>query len=221
MIKLTALEVRWIRMCKSLLIHEYPCQDNWIENFKPMFLEACGWDPNTDKPCYLKGLFQILFNIYLKIQPDGFERNSYLKALFSESFEKTWSTDPELPIERVIIGLQQMIQFNSVTDSGVLRYDINVVIPFSIAQKHLIYKIALRILQEQDPVEQTGLCAVLSDASAYVTQVSAYYGGLEKYFPEVFSKKPKETYTDAYWFLVTDKESRIKILQEAYIETNI
>lgn len=115
MIELNKYDILWIRACKGHM-KNYPYEGEWVITLKPLFKEIYGWDPDIDNNYhdYLYGLFQNLFEVFMKIQyPSGNQVNQ-LKDLFKAAFYKGISNDSDIPIERTIHELCGLIQNNLV-----------------------------------------------------------------------------------------------------------
>lgn len=124
MIKLTETEVKFILMCKGHYKDKYPYKGNWSITMKPLFEEIYGWSPKEFPKDYKYGLFQELFDIYMKIQYDGSGSNQQLKGLFSAAFNRSIRRDYKQSIDRVINELCGLIKCNLVFDDGVKRYNL-------------------------------------------------------------------------------------------------
>jgi len=118
MIILDKYEKQWILLIKGQLLEKYPHTGKWVENLKPLFTEIYGWNPDEDNNYndYLRGMFNKLFDILLKIKEDWSGTNQQLKKVFYASFNKNMHRDDELPIERAISELCGLIQCTSVLD---------------------------------------------------------------------------------------------------------
>lgn len=84
-------------------------------------------------------------------------------------------------------------------------------------KRHEIYKAALKQLlyqKENEPWCFFGLCFLISKAS----NVPIGLVRLEEY-PELFAKKPKNTFSEERWFPWSDPEPRIAILKQCIKET--
>lgn len=127
MIQLLPTEKQWIKLCKGHLKDKYPYTGTWIDTLKPLFTEIYGWNPDEDKNYhdYLNCIFNRLFDIYLKIAKDDSGNNNQLRSIFSAAFYKSVSRMEALPIERAIVELCALIQFNQVIlDNGEHRYEL-------------------------------------------------------------------------------------------------
>ena len=115
-------------MCKGKLESEFPMTGNWVNNLKPLFTEIYGWNPDEDNnyPDYLRGMFNKLLDITLKIKDNWTDENGQLKEVFHAAFEKTMFDKNDLPIERAICSLVSVIGRTSVVDSnGNKRFELN------------------------------------------------------------------------------------------------
>ena len=116
MIILNKNEKRWILMCKGQLQAEFAFTGNWVNALKPLFEEIYGWSPDEDNNYqdYLRGMFNKLLDITLKIKDNWSDENGQLKEVFEATFYK----NNDLPIERAICSLVSIIQRTSVIDSN-------------------------------------------------------------------------------------------------------
>ena len=127
MIQLSETEKRIILMCKGHYKDIYPYKGNWVITLKPLFEEIFGWSPDDFPKDYRYGLFQKLFDTFLKIQYDGSGSNRQLKELFSVAFSKGIVRNQRQSIDRVINELCGLIQYNIVLEEGSKkpRYKLN------------------------------------------------------------------------------------------------
>lgn len=118
MIILDQHEKELILICKGHFQEKYPFKGQWTETLKPIFKDYWGWDPDEDNNYndYLRGAFNRLLDLYLKIKDDWTDCNGQLKDIFSAAFYKGICRDQELPIERAISTLCGLIQCNAVVD---------------------------------------------------------------------------------------------------------
>jgi len=122
-IVLTKQEIEWIKLCKGHYRDKYKTNArNWVDTVKPMFNEIYGWDADEHRRDFLLCMFHKLLDIYLKIQYDQSGSNQHLKTIIGASFERTFTRDYELPIERCIAALCGEIQNNQVIENEVNRY---------------------------------------------------------------------------------------------------
>lgn len=130
MIHLNKYEKQWILLLKGKLEEKYPRKGTYIETLKPLFKDIYGWDPDEDENYhdYLRGLFNKLLSIYLKIEDNkSGDPIYYLSEIFHASFYNTISIDQELPIERAITKICSLIRCTSFLDSaGEPRYDLEI-----------------------------------------------------------------------------------------------
>ena len=127
MIQLDKNEKQWILICKGQLKEKYPYTGYWHNTLKPLWTEIYGWNPDEDNNYqdYLRGVFNVLLSIHLKIKDESASENAQLEELFSEVFEKRMSNDAELPIERGIHRLCGFIQGTRVIDkNGSTRFEL-------------------------------------------------------------------------------------------------
>jgi hypothetical protein len=127
MIELNKHDKQLILLCKGHLQKQYPFKGEWTETLKPIFRDYWGWDPDEDNNYqdYLRGAFNRLLDLYLKIKDDWTGCNGQLKEIFSAAFYIGITRDQELPIERAISQLCGLIQCNSVVnDKKEKRYDL-------------------------------------------------------------------------------------------------
>lgn len=127
MIKLDKYEKQWILLIKGQLNDKYPYTGTWTETLKPLFIEIYGWNPDEDNNYhgYLRGVFNKLLDIHMKIKDNWYDENGQLKEIFFASFYKSIFYNEELPIERAISKLCGIIQYTSVVDSdGIKRFDL-------------------------------------------------------------------------------------------------
>ena len=119
MIQLDQYEKQWILLIKGQLQEKYPFKGRWIETLKPLFTEIYGWNPDEDNNYhdYLRGIFNKLLEIQLKIKDSWVDPNGQLKEVFFASFYKGISTDEELPSERAIGKLCELSQCTTVITS--------------------------------------------------------------------------------------------------------
>lgn len=119
-INLSKEEVKWIKLCKGHYDEKYsfPDKTSRIEKLKPLYEEIYGWSPYDHYYDFLSCMFDILFNIYMKIRNDGSGTDRELKEIIGASFSH-FPYDYELPIERVIAKLCSVIAFNIVMLDGV------------------------------------------------------------------------------------------------------
>lgn len=125
MIQLSKNEKMLILACKGQLSDKYPYQGYWYKTLKPLFIEIYGWSPDegNNYKDYLNCLFATLFDITMKINDDRYKTN-LLTDIFHSSFEKTLSNDAELPIERTIHSLCNVIRFTQVMVNDTKRFDL-------------------------------------------------------------------------------------------------
>jgi len=127
MIQLDKYEKQWILLIKGQLQEKYPYKGKWVETLKSLFTEIYGWNPdeNNNYHDYLRGVFNKLLDIQLKIKDNWADDNGQLKEIFFASFYKGIINDDELPIERAIGKLCGLIQCTSVIDNiGNKRFDL-------------------------------------------------------------------------------------------------
>jgi hypothetical protein len=127
MIQLDYNEKQWIKLCKGHLKDVYPFTGTWINTLKPLFTIIYGWDPDEDKNYqdYLNCIFNKLLDIHLKILYDESGNNNQLRSIFNAAFNKSISRMEGLPIERAIVELCSLIQFNQVIlENGDHRYEL-------------------------------------------------------------------------------------------------
>ena len=123
MIQLDKYEKDWILLIKGHYKDKYPLNaKNWTDSLKPMFEEVYGWSPTEFYDDYLRGMFNELLDIYLKIQLDQSGSNHQLKSIFGAAFNRDIIRDYKKPIERAIASLCGEIQCNQVIVDGVHRY---------------------------------------------------------------------------------------------------
>ena len=123
MIELDKYERNWILLIKGHFDDKYPVNaKNWTDTLKPMFEEVYGWSPTEFYDDYLRGMFNELLDIYLKIQLDQSGSNHLLKSVFGAAFGKSIIRTQRRPIERAIAELCGIIQCNQVIVDGVHRY---------------------------------------------------------------------------------------------------
>lgn len=125
MIKLDKYEKQWILLIKGQLSDKYPYTGTWTETLKPLFIEIYGWNPDEDNNYhdYLRGVFNDLLDIHLKIKDNSSDENGQLKEIFFASFYE--SIFHNHPIERAISKLCGIIKYTSVVDSdGIKRFDL-------------------------------------------------------------------------------------------------
>jgi len=118
MIQLTDSEKELMLLCKGQLEDEYPSMRSWSETLKPWFLKHYGWDPNDDGNYndYLRGMFNRLLDLYLKVDIDESGDNRKLKDIFNSSFYPKIYEDSKLPIERAISKTCALICWTVVVD---------------------------------------------------------------------------------------------------------
>jgi hypothetical protein len=127
MIILDKNEQKWILRIKGHFKDLYPSTGQWHDTLKPLFTEFYGWNPDEDNNYhdYLKVLFNKLLSIHLKIKNDYSSENAQLEELFQSVFNKKFTYDPELPIER---GIQTLCSFilgtRVVNDDGSKRFEL-------------------------------------------------------------------------------------------------
>lgn len=129
LIELTDYEKKWILACKGQLKEQYPHKQYWHETLKPLWTEIYSWNPDEDNNYkdYLKGLFNKLLGIMLKIKTKWSSENGQLEDLFQCVFEKKWSTDDELPIKRGIQKLCSLIASTEILNhSREKRFDLTI-----------------------------------------------------------------------------------------------
>jgi len=127
MIELDLYEKQWILLCKGRLKEKYPFKGTWHETLKPLFTEIYGWNPDEDNNYndYLRGMFNKLLDILMKIKDQWNDNNAQLKDIFYASFGKGISIDEELPIERAIHSICGLIQCTRVINSdGTKRFEL-------------------------------------------------------------------------------------------------
>lgn len=128
MIELDKYEKQWILFCKGQLRGKYSYKGNWVESLKPMFTEIYGWNPDDDNNYrdYLRGMFNKLLGILIKIKDDWSNQNGQLEEVFHASFYKSFRDESELPIERAINSLCGLIQSTRViNEDGTKRFDLD------------------------------------------------------------------------------------------------
>lgn len=105
----------WINLCKFKLMDKYPWRNTWLNTIEPLFLDRYGWDPLVDGNYsdYMNTLFKKLLGLYMKIRDEEIS-NTGLKEIFEASFSKRISNSAELPIERAINVLCNLIQFTPI-----------------------------------------------------------------------------------------------------------
>lgn len=119
MIEIDKHEKQWVLLIKGR--HDkYPTKGKWVNILKPLFTEIYGWNPDEDNNYndYLRGIFNKLLDLFLKIKDNWSDENGQLKQVFGASFNKSYSREDELPIERAISELCGLIQTTSVLDSN-------------------------------------------------------------------------------------------------------
>lgn len=122
-IKLDKDEVEWIKLIKGHYNWKYgKYYTYWTEVLKHMFNDVYGWNADEHPRDFLGCMFQKLLDIYIKIQYDCSGSNQQLKLIIGAGFEKTFTNNQELPIERVISQLCVQILNNQVVVDGVNRY---------------------------------------------------------------------------------------------------
>ena len=129
MIELDKYEKQWILFCKGQLRGKYSYKGNWVESLKPMFTEIYGWNPDDDNNYrdYLRGMFNKLLGILIKIKDNWSSQNGQLEEVFHASFYKSFRDESELPIERAINSLCDLIGCTTVIDSkGNKRFDLDI-----------------------------------------------------------------------------------------------
>jgi len=129
MIKLSTSEKQWIKLCKGHYDEKYKIEDiNNLERLKPMYKELYQYDPNENPRDFQGCMFNVLFNIYMKIADDRSGDNMMLKEIISASFEQSrFDKEASTPIERVIRKLVSQIRFNTVINmDGENRYDLDI-----------------------------------------------------------------------------------------------
>ena len=126
MIQLDQYEKQWILLIKGKLQDKYPFKGRWIDTLKPLFIEIYGWNPDEDNNYhdYLRGIFNKLLDIQLKIKDEWIDPNMQLKEVFFSSFYKGITNNEELPIERAIVSLCGLIQCTSVINNGEKRFEL-------------------------------------------------------------------------------------------------
>lgn len=127
LIVLNQYEKQWILLCKGQLKEKYPFKGRWHETLKPLFTEIYGWNPDEDNNYrdYLRGMFNKLLDIYLKIKDNWTIENGQLHEIFEAAFDKGISIDEELPIERAIHKLCGLIQCTTVVyPDGSKRFEL-------------------------------------------------------------------------------------------------
>lgn len=119
MIQLDKYEKQLILLIKGQLQEKYPYKGRWVDTLKPLFIEIYGWNPDDDNNYrdYLRGMFNKLLDIQLKIKDNWSDPNGQLKEIFFASFYKGITNDEELPIERAIKHLCGLIQCTTVINS--------------------------------------------------------------------------------------------------------
>ncbi len=129
MIELSKNEKRWIRLCKGHYDAKYGIdRSNNLELLKPMYKELYMYDPEESPNCFQECMFNVLFNIYMKIADDQSGDNMMLKEIISASFKPSmFDKEPSTPIERVIRKIVSDIRFSSVLNKeGEPRYSLSV-----------------------------------------------------------------------------------------------
>jgi len=125
MIELNQYERKWIKLCKLHFKEEYPWKGSWCETLKPLFKEIYGWEPDEYYHDYLRGIFDKLLDIYLKIKDEWAIENAQIKEVFYAAFAKSISCDEELPIERAISKLCGLIQgVQVIEEDGTIRFEL-------------------------------------------------------------------------------------------------
>ena len=127
LIVLNQYEKQWILLCKGQLREKYPFKGRWHETLKPLFTEIYLWNPDEDNNYrdYLRGMFNKLLDIYLKIKDNWSIENAQLHEIFEAAFDKGISCDEELPIERAIHKLCGLIQCTTVVNpDGTKRFEL-------------------------------------------------------------------------------------------------
>ena len=125
MIELTDNEKKWILVCKGHFNEQYPSTGYWHNTLKPLWAEMVGWNPDEDNNYndYLRGVFNKLLSIMLKIKDEWSSENGQLEELFDDVFNKKW-LKAELPIERGINTLCSLISRTEVEKNGVKRFSL-------------------------------------------------------------------------------------------------
>ena len=92
MIELTDNEKKWILVCKGHFNEQYPSTGYWHNTMKPLWAEMVGWNPDEDNNYndYLRGVFNKLLSIMLKIKDEWSSENGQLEELFDDVFNKKW-----------------------------------------------------------------------------------------------------------------------------------
>ena len=88
MIQLDQYEKQWILLIKGHLQEKYPYKGRWVDILKPLFTEIYSWNPDEDNNYhdYLRGIFNKLLDIQLKIKDNWSDSNGQLKEIFFASF---------------------------------------------------------------------------------------------------------------------------------------
>jgi len=118
MIELTEAEKKVIKFCKGHFRHHFKTNDK-IANFSYIFKEIYGWsidDDSKNRNSYLKGFFNLLLDIYLKIKEPE-QGNFGIKKLFEDIFDNKFSVFNDLTeIEKGIYSLISLISLTTVVD---------------------------------------------------------------------------------------------------------
>ncbi len=128
MIGLTTNEKRWIKLCKGHYDAKYGITNgNYLELLKPLYKELYMYDPEEHPKDFLMCMYNVLFDIYMKITDDRSREHIMLKEIISASFEEPfYSKEISTPLERVVRKIVSQIRYTTVVDGGKPRFSLSI-----------------------------------------------------------------------------------------------
>ena len=126
-INLSKNEAIWILLCKGWILKKYPVVNenglainksiSFLNYIKPYFAEVYSWTADDFEEDFLRCIFNVLFDIFMKIRMDE-NNNSDLKDIISRTAIKTYVDNEENPIIRCILAIKSKIAITLVINEN-------------------------------------------------------------------------------------------------------
>jgi len=134
-INLSKNEAIWILLCKGWVLKKYPVVNengvtidksiSFIDYIKPYFAEVYGWTADDFEEDFLRCVFNVLFDIFMKIRMDE-NNNSDLKDIISRTAIKMYFDSEENPTVRCILAIKSKIAITLViNENKTKRFDLD------------------------------------------------------------------------------------------------
>jgi hypothetical protein len=123
-INISKHEAIWILLCKGWVFKKYPIKNDmtFMNYIRPYFEEVYGWSADDYENDFLRCVFTVLFDIFMKIRINE-NNNSDLKRIISKIVFET--NNNEKVSTRSILAIRSEISMTQVIMNNIKRFDLD------------------------------------------------------------------------------------------------